>query len=180
MEKLFSENEESLLRLFRSRTGDVQESMDLMQDLFESVMDNLDAFSRVENQIAWLFRAAHNKVTDWYRKKQRRRDVSLSAVTEDGNPMEELLKDRAPDLEDQFFRNELLEALSAAVESLPEPLRQIIVAQSLEGRTFRELSGEWGIPQGTLLSRKREAVRLLREALDDFTDVYRDIIGGDE
>ena len=34
------------------------------------------------------------------------------------------------------------------------------------------MSEEWGIPQGTLLSRKREGVRLLREALEEFEEVW--------
>jgi RNA polymerase sigma factor (sigma-70 family) len=178
IQELYDEQEKKLLRFFQAKTGDSQVAMDLLQDLFESVLKNLDSFSQVEDQIAWLFTAARNKVTDWYRKKSRNKNVSLSGRDDLEDFLEEFLEDQGPGLEDHFLREEMMNALFEGIDSLPENLKKVLVAQSLEGRTFRELSAEWEIPQGTLLSRKREALRLLREMLSDFMDVYYEIIGG--
>jgi RNA polymerase sigma factor (sigma-70 family) len=163
------------MRLFLDKTGNLQESRDLLQDLYESVLRSLDSFSVAEDQAAWLFRAAHNKVIDWYRKKARHQDLSLEKEDLEDRSLLDLLVDTEIDLEDRFFRNGLYEALYEAIEALPEKLRVVIVQQSLEGRSFRELSEEWGIPQGTLLSRKREAVRLLRMALEEFEEVWEEM-----
>ena len=38
----------------------------------------------------------------------------------------------------------------------------------MNGRTFRELSEEWGVPLGTLLARKSRAIAKVREALREF------------
>lgn len=175
MTELFRHHEDKLLRLFQKKTSDLQESRDLLQDLYESALRNLDSFSLVEDQAAWLFRAAHNRIIDWYRGKSRRDSVSLDKQIDDEGSLLDLLVDDKENLEDAYFRTLLLEVLSEAVEALPEKLRLVIREQALEGRTFRELSEEWGVPQGTLLSRKREAVRLLREALEDFSDVWLEL-----
>jgi len=164
--------EEKLMSLFLAKTGNLQESRDLLQDLYESVLRSLDSFSLAEDQAAWLFRAAHNKVIDWYRKKGRNREFSLENEDLEDRSLLDLLVDEDFDLEDRFFRNGLYEALYEAIQALPEKLRVVIEQQALEGRSFRELSEEWGIPQGTLLSRKREGVRLLREALEEFEEVW--------
>ena len=173
--KLLQKEERRLLSLFLRKTGDAQESRDLLQDLYESVLGSLDSFSVAEDQAAWLFRAAHNKVTDWYRKKSRSRETSLNEPVAEDTVLIDMLVDPYMDLENRFFRDGLLEALDLAIEALPPKLQAVIVEQSLNGRTFRELAEEWDIPQGTLLSRKREAVRLLKDALEEFTDVWNDI-----
>ncbi|MDC7232808.1 MAG: RNA polymerase sigma factor [Spirochaetales bacterium] len=176
MAELLHKQEEPLLSLFLSKTGDSQESRDLLQDLYESVLKNLDSFSAVEDQKAWLFRAAHNKVIDWYRRRDRNRMQSLDKETLESRSLVDLLVSPDLNLEDRFTRDSLLEALDLAIEALPDKLRRIVVAQALEGQTFRELSEEWGIPVGTLLSRKREALRLLAEALDEFSDVWEELV----
>jgi len=38
----------------------------------------------------------------------------------------------------------------------------------MNGRTFRELSDEWGIPLGTLLARKSRAIAKVRDTLKEF------------
>ena len=167
--------QESLYRLFLSKTDDHQESMDLLQDLYVSVLGHLDSFAAVEDQTAWLFRAAHNRVIDWYRKRGRNRLQSLDSETLEQTPLIDLLVSPGGSLEDNLLKETLLEALELAVEELPEKLRLIVTEQALEGRTFRELSEEWGIPMGTLLSRKREALRLLAEALDEFSEIWEEM-----
>jgi len=175
--KLVRNEQDRLYRLFLSKTGDPQESVDLLQDLYLSVLKRLDSFSLAEDQAAWLFRAAHNRVVDWYRKRSRKREVSLDAggTDDDEDSLIDVLASADLDLEDSLIRESLYEALELAVESLPYNLRLLIREQTLGGRTFQELSGEWHIPVGTLLSRKREAIRLLKEALADFADVWHEM-----
>ncbi len=172
---IVQKQEAQLLALFLRKTGDPQEAWDLLQGLYESVLTHLDAFAEAEDQAAWLFRAAHNRVIDWYRKKDRQHSLSLDAAGREDTSLLDLLVSPGPALENRFFRNLLLEELEAAVNALPGKLRSVIVAQALEGRSFRELSREWKIPLGTLLSRKREALRLLGEVMDDFREIWEEL-----
>jgi DNA-directed RNA polymerase specialized sigma24 family protein len=38
----------------------------------------------------------------------------------------------------------------------------------MEGRSFRQLSEEWGVPVGTLLARKSRALKKIKKMLDDW------------
>ena len=64
----------------------------------------------------------------------------------------------------------LLEELELALDELPEEQRDVFVAHELEGRSFREMAAETGVSVNTLLSRKRYAVRHLRERLQSTYD----------
>ncbi len=174
VQRLLQDEEEKLYQLFLYKTGDPHEARDLLQDLYESVLGSLDSFALVEDQAAWLFRAAHNRITDWYRKRSRRNEVSLDCEEDESASLLDMLSD-FEGLEDRFFRDALYDALFQALDALPEKLRMVIRAQALEGQSFRELAEEWDVPMGTLLSRKREALRLLREALADFADVWHEM-----
>ena len=79
--------------------------------------------------------------------------------------MEDLLPspDAGPDA--LYARHVLLDELEAAIDELPEEQREVFVAHEVEGRSFKEMSGETGVSVNTLLSRKRYAVLHLRERL---------------
>ncbi len=64
-----------------------------------------------------------------------------------------------------YARSVLLDELELAVDELPEEQREVFVAHELEGRSFKEMAAETGVSVNTLLSRKRYAVRHLRERL---------------
>ncbi len=68
----------------------------------------------------------------------------------------------------------LLEELDAALEELPEEQRFAFVAHELEGRSFRELASETGVPVNTLLSRKHYAVLHLRRRLQRIYDEFKE------
>ena len=102
---------------------------------------------------------------------QKKPSVWMSNRGDDGALLETLLDDRYS-LEDDSFKRLLVEALIAAIDALPAELKAIVQAQALDGCTFKELSQDWGVPQGTLLSRKRKALSLLREALEDFYEIW--------
>ena len=59
-----------------------------------------------------------------------------------------------------------------AVDELPEDQRAVFVAHELEGRSFKEIADETGVSVNTLLSRKRYAVRRLRQRLQNVYDEF--------
>ena len=56
-------------------------------------------------------------------------------------------------------------ATKNAIASLPDEQRSVFLMHEVEGVPFEEISKRTGIPQNTLLSRKRYAVLKLREML---------------
>jgi RNA polymerase sigma factor (sigma-70 family) len=88
--------------------------------------------------------------------------------------LEDLLPSPDAGPEAVYARRVLLDEIDAALEELPEEQRDAFVAHELDGKTFRELAAETGVPINTLLSRKHYAVlhlrRRLRSIYDDFKE----------
>ena len=84
--------------------------------------------------------------------------------------LEDLLpsSDAGPDA--LYARAVLLDQLELAIDELPDEQREVFVAHELDGRSFKEMAAESGVSINTLLSRKRYAVRHLRERLRSIHD----------
>ena len=60
--------------------------------------------------------------------------------------------------------------MQQAIEELPREQRDVFLAHELEGRSFKEMAAQLGIPVNTLLARKRYAVLQLRKRLQTTYD----------
>jgi RNA polymerase sigma factor (sigma-70 family) len=159
------QREQSRLRSFiRRRVTDARDAEDILQDVFYKLVEANRLLMPIDHVTGWLFRVARNRITDFFRKKMPER---LDDAAEDRLPS----SDAGP--EAMYARNVLLDELEQAIAELPEEQRDVFVAHEFEGRSFREMAAETGVSVNTLLSRKRYAVRRLRERLqsiyDDFT-----------
>jgi DNA-directed RNA polymerase specialized sigma24 family protein len=59
----------------------------------------------------------------------------------------------------------LLGSIQAALLTLPTEQREVFIAHEIDGQSFAAMAARWGVPQNTLLARKRYAVLALRERL---------------
>jgi RNA polymerase sigma factor (sigma-70 family) len=168
--------EQSRLRNFiRRRVPDPRDAEDILQDVFYELVEANRLLMPIEHVTGWLFRVARNRITDLFRKK-RPESISASGAAGDDDErlsLEDLLPspDAGPDA--LYVHNVLLDELEEAIDELPEEQRAVFVAHELEGRSFKDMAAASGVSINTLLSRKRYAVRHLRERLqglyDDFT-----------
>ena len=169
--------EQSRLRSFiRRRVPDPRDAEDILQDVFYKLVEANSLLMPIEHVTGWLFRVARNRITDRFRKKQ---PESLSEIAIAGEDDERLQwedlwpsHDAGPDA--LYARHVLLDELESAIDELPKEQREVFVAHEVEGRSFKEMAAETGVSVNTLLSRKRYAVRHLRERLqgiyDEFTE----------
>ena len=175
--EVFKREQTRLRNFIRRRVPDLRDAEDILQDVFYELVEANRLLMPIEHITGWLFRVAHNRITDLFRKKKPESlsDAAISGdAEEDGERLrlEDLLPspDAGPDA--LYARNVLLDALELAVAELPEEQRAVFVAHELEGRSFREMAAETGVSVNTLLSRKRYAVLHLRERLQNVYDEY--------
>jgi RNA polymerase sigma factor (sigma-70 family) len=168
-----------LINFIRRRVPDPRDAEDILQDVFYELVEANRRLMPIEHVTAWLFRVARNRITDLFRKKRPERfRVSSVGVGNDEDDerlrLEDVLPspDAGPDA--LYARAVLLDELEAALDELPVAQREVFIAHELEGRSFKEMAAETGASVNTLLSRKRYAVRHLRERLqsayDEFTN----------
>ena len=175
--EVFKQEQSRLRNFIRRRVPDLRDAEDILQDVFYELVEANRLLMPIEHITGWLFRVAHNRITDLFRKKKPESlsDAAISGdAEEDGERLrlEDLLpsSDAGPDA--LYARNVLLDALELAVAELPEEQRAVFIAHELEGRSFREMAAETGVSVNTLLSRKRYAVLHLRERLQNVYDEY--------
>ena len=165
--------EQSRLRNFiRRRVPDPRDAEDILQDVFYALVEANRRLMPIDHVTGWLFRVARNRITDLFRKKKPEslNDAAVADESDESLSWEDLLPSPDAGPEALYARNVLLDELARAVDDLPEEQREVFVAHELEGRSFKEISAETGVNVNTLLSRKRYAVRRLRERLQSIYD----------
>jgi len=158
-----------LSQFIRRRVRSDEEAEDILQDVWLQLASVVD-LDPIERMSAWLFRVARNRITDRYRKKRALPVSELSLESDDGEPLEEILFIESATAEDEAMRSLFYEALSKALDELPEEQRRVFVQNEIEGRTFQEIADETGENIKTLISRKRYAVAKLRKSLSALRD----------
>jgi RNA polymerase sigma factor (sigma-70 family) len=156
-----------LRNFIRRRVIDQDEAEDILQDVFEELVEAWRLPDPVEQVGAWLFRVARNRIIDRFRKK---REVPLPEIDHADDADGEYRLDLtlpSPDAgpEAAYTRAALLDALSAALDALPANQREVFIAHEVDGRSFKEMAAATGVGVNTLLARKRYAVLYLRERL---------------
>ena len=165
--------EQSRLRNFiRRRVPDPRDAEDILQDVFYELVEANRLLMPIEHVTGWLFRVARNRITDLFRKKRPESfsDTAVAGEDDERLQLEDLLPSPDAGPEALYARHVLLDELELAIDELPEEQREVFVAHELEGRSFKEMAAETGVSVNTLLSRKRYAVRHLRERLQRVYD----------
>jgi RNA polymerase sigma factor (sigma-70 family) len=159
----------------RQRVADPGDAEDILQEVFSELVESVRMVRPIEQVGAWLFQVARNRIIDRF----RRRSIEPFVRAPDLEGEEEGLADVAESLpspragpDAQYARRLLLEELDAALDELPSEQREVFIAHELEGRSFRELAAQTGLNINTLLSRKRYAVRHLRNRLQQ---IYQEL-----
>jgi RNA polymerase sigma factor (sigma-70 family) len=138
---------------------------DIVQEVMVRLLDMDNLVVPVERFGAYIYRALKNRVIDALR--MRRPTVPMHGVAgEDGSPsMASLLGDLRYDAAAEMEKADIREALFEAIDELAPEQREVIYLTEFEGRSFREIAGQTGVPMGTLLARKSRGVAKVRESM---------------
>ena len=171
IQQSFAAEQAGLFAFIRSKIQSLEESEDLLQDVFVQALGSLNALDTVDNLTGWLYTVAKNKIIDWYRRK-RLPAVSIDEQDENGIQFADMLAAEIPDAIDNETRNRIYQAIMNAIDELPDKQRYVFIQQVIEGRTFRELSEKTGESVNTLLARKRYAIRYLQGKLTEIKKLF--------
>src|SRR5262245_32697051 len=161
-----------LWSFIRRRVHDQLDAEDILQDVFYELVVAYRLMKPIEEAGAWMVRVARNRIIDLVRRKKA---VSLNQTIRTGDDdsslrLESLLPsaDAGPDA--GYARRLLITELEDALAELTPNQRAVFLAHEFEGRSFRELAAETGLSVNTLLSRKHQAVKRLRQRLQGIYD----------
>lgn len=134
------------------RTGRVEDSEDLLQEVFIKALRQGERFCRVDNPRAWLFQVARNTLADRLR-------VSHAQV-----PLPDDLA--APMDEPTLAVDDLSQCLPRVLSELSEADRLAITLCDIEGRTQQDLADRLGISLPGAKSRIQRARQRLRSRME--------------
>ena len=144
-----------------------EDAEDILHDVFFNALRSLDSMEPVHNMAAWLFAALKNRITDWYRRKQRRKGIT-AAPSE--RLFDEVIDERELSPLESLSRAALEDELEQALDELPALEREVIERNVFRGETFEAMARSTGTSINTLMGRKRYAIQRLRAALDEYLE----------
>ncbi|NOQ22384.1 MAG: sigma-70 family RNA polymerase sigma factor [Candidatus Aegiribacteria sp.] len=145
-------------------------SEDIVQDVMLSILDRPDIVAPISDMSAYVFRALRNRIIDFYRNPAKE-TVSMDSEDENGLSLFDVLPDEKYDPEGSYRQRALRRLIFRLIRELPSAQMEVIIETEFNERTFRELSGLWKVPVGTLLARKHRGVRAIRKKLERMQEV---------
>jgi RNA polymerase sigma-70 factor, ECF subfamily len=152
-------------RLIGRMVRDVDLVPDIAQETFIRAYRALHQFRGDAQFYTWLYRIAVNTAKKALLDMKRSPLITESALhngdddDETSRLSQELTTEETP--ETILAAQEIAQAVNAAMEALPEDLRQAVTLREIEGLSYEEISNAMGCPIGTVRSRifrAREAI----------------------
>lgn len=103
-------------------------------DILLEVIDSLALFEKKSSLTSWVYKIAHNKLVDYYRKKKIT-SLLLSKI-----PFLELIAEEVYEPEFQFEKNKLRDRMEVALRSLSRKYRKILRLHYEEQKSIKEIA----------------------------------------
>lgn len=158
--------EQPIQRLCGRMTGDAHQGEDLAQEVFVRVFARRRDYQPGRKFSTWLWRIALNLCHDHQRRVSRRGEVELEDEELDGPAIQAF----EPGPDEQLAAQERAAGVRAALLSLPETHRAVLVLREYEGLKLREIAVVLGVPEGTVKSRMADALSRLSRRLARFRE----------
>lgn len=152
-----------LMARVRAAGKSLEETEDLIHDVYAETWGRLDRLVNIINLPAWLNTLVTRRLIDAWRHEKIRNVSGETDVAEE--TLREVISAVGLDPLDQYVRRCMVEALNEAMKTLPTAQRIVVEAQVFGGKTFAELANRTGESIDTLKARKRYAVKNLSKAL---------------
>jgi len=166
-QELVHRYERELYSYLRRYLGDAEMAEDAFQAAFLQVHLKCDQYEPGRAFRPWLYTIATNQAIDAQRRSRRHRMVSLDRSSpkegEDVGKLLDLLTSKEPTAPAQLNAAERAAWLHAAVDQLPDGLRDVVHLVYFQELKYREAAEALDIPVGTVKSRMHAAVAKLQE-----------------
>ena len=170
-ELLYARHKGPLYRYFVRQAGAIA-AEELFQDVWMNLIRARVRYEARAKFTTWLYRLAHNRLIDHYRRTHAALPLSYS------DDPEESLLDNLPDApmyepDRALDRGRLAQRLVRALEQLPEAQREAFLLREEGGLSLDEIAAATEVNLETAKSRLRYALAKLRAALKADVDAPR-------
>ncbi len=163
LETLLNRHRDKIFGFIYSKVHDRELTEDLFQDTLFKVVRTLKKGKYIEEGkfLSWVIRIAHNLIIDYYRKKNKMKNVY---GTEDFS-MFDILHDQALDAENQMIHQQMVKKIRHLIEQLPQDQKTVLKMRIYDELSFIEIAEKTNVSINTALGRMRYALINLRKII---------------
>ena len=166
--QLYDTYRDRVARFATGRLGDAEKAEDVTSETFEAVLRNLGSYRAGTDFEAWLFTIAHRRVADVFRRRSRRREVTLDeAVQMTDRGGRAALPGPLPAVggpEEAVLAAERRAEVAGAFRSLRAD-QEVLALRVLGGLSATQVGEVLGKSEGPVRVAQHRALRSLREAM---------------
>jgi len=152
---------------------DPEAAADVTQDVFVKVFRNISSFHGDSSLRTWIYRIALHEASNqrrwWNRHRRQESELDAPLHNDEGEVfcMADALATSDASPFDRAASEELRERVVAALRTLPQAFREVVVLREIEGFGYEEIAEMLELNIGTVKSRLTRGRSALREALRD-------------
>ena len=140
-----------------------EDALDISQEVFIKLWRTLPSFRGDASLKTWVATITRTCAIDYIRERNKKQTFSLSDEEEKEVEIPDNSEETNP--EKAYEKNELIQGIRQAVNSLPEPLRETLVLREFHNLSYAEIAGLLMISEGTVKSRISRGREQLKEIL---------------
>lgn len=123
-----------ILSYLQKRLPRKEDAQEIMQDVFLDALDSLPLIRNKENILPYLYRVAHNKSVDFYRKKK------IKSLLFSQFPLLEQLRNEVHEPEFIYEKQKIRERIEKAFQLLSEKYQIVLRLHYEEGMKVKEIA----------------------------------------
>lgn len=162
-DELYRRHKGGLYRYLLQQSRDAAVASEMFQDVWMSLVRARAGYEPTAKFATYLYRLAHNRLVDHFRRHVHIKNVSL-----DMDEMDEPASEPYEQPEARYERKALAARLVELVEALPAVQREAFVLQQESGMTLDEIADATGVNRETVKSRLRYALTKLRAGMKEW------------
>lgn len=145
-----------ILRYLSKKLPGYEDAQELTNDVFLEAIDSLSILRKEKNISSWLYKIAHNKMVDFYRKKKIK-SILLSQA-----PYLQIVANEISQPDFQFEKNKIRDRIEQALQNLSQKYRKILTLHYEEKLSVKELAATFNLSfkaTESLLFRARQSFK---------------------
>jgi RNA polymerase sigma-70 factor (ECF subfamily) len=148
-----------IYRYIYFKTGNVADAEDLTEDVFIKMMESISSYKLLDVPFSsWLFRIAHNRIVDHYRKISRKPTAPLDNIRN-------ITDDSSEDMENKVDIDISIKKVYSAMEKLTNLQQEVLSLRFAAGLSIKETSIAMESNENAVKAVQHAAIANLRKAL---------------
>ncbi|MEO9512693.1 MAG: RNA polymerase sigma-70 factor [Flavobacteriaceae bacterium] len=158
-----------LLHVSSSYLTNKEDAKDIIQDVFEKILNKKSQLNIHTNLNAYLFRVTKNACIDHLRKKKNVISKLDNLELRENRIHLSTLKD---DTSSKIIEQELAKEIQHAISLLPLKCKEVFIKSRIKGLKYKEISDEMDISTKTIENHMNKALKHMRLHLREFIALF--------